>query len=60
MDSVSECNPFQRSSGPILAIPPLFLRRFQFPMPVGLTANKKVQIGEDAASESSSYFKQLK
>ena len=54
MDSVSGCNPFQRSSGPILAILSLFPRRFQFPIPVGLTAIKKVQIGDDAASESSS------
>ena len=57
MDSVSGCNPFQRSSGPIPAILPLFPRRFQFPIPVGLTAIKRVQIGEDVASEGSSYFK---
>ena len=57
MDSVCGCNPFQRSSGAILAILPLFPRRFQFPIPAGLTANKKVQMGEDVASESSSYFK---
>ena len=48
MDSVSGCNPFQRSSGTLLAILPLSLRRFQFPIPVGLTAIKRVQMTEDA------------
>jgi len=29
-------NPFHRSPGPLVAIFPLFPRRFQFPTPVGL------------------------
>ena len=29
-------NPFRRSRGPLAAILPVFSRRFQFPIPVGL------------------------